>query len=98
MLRRNEIQESMEAHEVRAAGVEPTDALKIEEVLRRAREIHRNHGGMFGYDFEDWAQAWSAEPEDSRRRERGLVNGVSAELMIANARKALEPCLGCGNN
>jgi hypothetical protein len=26
---------------------------KIEEIFRRAQEIHREHGGVFGYDFED---------------------------------------------
>jgi hypothetical protein len=62
MLQRTEIQDPREAPEMRAASPQAPqmkDALKIEEILRRAREIHRQHGGMFGYDFEDWVQAWS---------------------------------------
>jgi hypothetical protein len=35
------------------------DRTKLERIVRRAREIHREHGGWFGYDFEDWVQAWS---------------------------------------
>ena len=51
MLQRNEIQNPMGAPEVHPAISEATDALKIEEVLRRARQIHRQHGGIFGYDL-----------------------------------------------
>jgi hypothetical protein len=67
MLQRNEIQNPMEAPEVHPAISEATDALKIEEVLRRARQIHRQHGGIFGYDFEDWAEAWRILSADSSR-------------------------------
>jgi hypothetical protein len=65
MLQRNEIQNPMEAQEVHPAVSEAADALKIEEVLRRARQIHRQHGGIFGYDFEDWAEAWGVLSADS---------------------------------
>jgi hypothetical protein len=74
MLQRNEIQGPMEAPEMRAASPQSRDALKIEEILWRAREIHRQHGGMFGYDFEDWVQAWSELPERSGRAELGLAD------------------------
>ena len=30
----------------------------IEAIVRRARQIHREHGGIFGYDLDDWAEAW----------------------------------------
>jgi len=30
----------------------------IEAILRRARQIHREHGGLFGYDLDDWIEAW----------------------------------------
>jgi len=68
MLQRNEIQNPMEAPEVRGAIPEAADSLKIEEVLRRAHEIHRRHGGIFGYDFEDWVQAWSDLPAGRSRK------------------------------
>jgi hypothetical protein len=76
-LERNEIQDPMEAPEMRTASPQAPqmkDALKIEEILWRAREIHRQHGGMFGYDFEDWVQAWSEPPERSSRAELGLAD------------------------
>jgi|HubBroStandDraft_6_1064221.scaffolds.fasta_scaffold2948822_1 hypothetical protein len=30
----------------------------IEAIVRRARQIHREHGGLFGYDLDDWVEAW----------------------------------------
>jgi hypothetical protein len=82
MLQPNEIQEPMGAQAVRAANLEARDALKIEEVLRRAREIHRRHGGMFGYDFEDWAQAWNELPRNRSPLplEIAVQNGSELEL------------------
>jgi len=82
MLQPNEIQEPMEAQDVRAANLEARDALKIEEVLRRAREIHRRHGGMFGYDFEDWTQAWNELPRNRSPLplEIAVQNGSELEL------------------
>ena len=68
MLQRNEIQNPKEAPEVHPAIPEAADALKIEEVLRRAHEIHRLHGGIFGYDFEDWVQAWRDLPAGRSRK------------------------------
>jgi hypothetical protein len=43
-------------------------AMQIEMVLNRAHEIHRAHGGLFGYDLEDWLQA---ERELFERNEPG---------------------------
>jgi hypothetical protein len=58
-----------DTQEMRAANPEANDGLKIEEILRRAQEIHRERGGVFGYDFEDWLQAWGELPERGSRRE-----------------------------
>jgi hypothetical protein len=58
---------------MRAANPEANDVLKIEEILRRAQEIHRERGGVFGYDFEDWLQAWGELPERGSRRELELI-------------------------
>jgi hypothetical protein len=33
------------------------EAWQIEKLLNRAHEIHRSHGGLFGYDLGDWLQA-----------------------------------------
>ncbi len=31
-----------------------SEGLRIEEILHRAHQIHRAHGGLIGYDLEDW--------------------------------------------
>jgi len=44
------------------------EALHIEEILRRAHQIHRARGGLIGYDLEDWLQAereWIGEISQS---------------------------------
>jgi len=65
MLQWNEIWDPKETPEMPATSPQTRDALVLEDILRRARKIHRQHGGVFGYDFEDWAQAWSELPESS---------------------------------
>jgi len=52
-----------ETRDIPAASPEAIDGLNIDEIIRRAREIHQEHGGVFGYDFEDWLQAWEELPE-----------------------------------
>jgi hypothetical protein len=36
---------------------EVSEGLHIEQILHRAHQIHRSHGGLIGYDLEDWLQA-----------------------------------------
>ena len=52
-----------EAQEKRLAYPGASDGLRIEEIFRRAHEIHRARGGVLAYDFEDWLQAWGELPE-----------------------------------
>jgi hypothetical protein len=98
MLQRNEIAEPMATQEVSAANVEAREALSIGQVLRRAREIHRQHGGIFGYDFEDWAQAWSELPEPSDRTELEAAEAMSAGVMTGITRKGCGSWLGLANS
>lgn len=63
MLQESELLDGIELTAVAPAGAETFSALDIEEVMRRARQLHRQHGGIFGYDFDDWALAWAATPE-----------------------------------
>jgi|ERR1700722_11840465 hypothetical protein len=42
-------------------------ASRIAELLNRAHQIHRSHGGLFGYDLEDWLQAERELDERNRR-------------------------------
>jgi hypothetical protein len=73
------------------------DEFRIEEILRRARQIHREHGGFFGYDFDDWAQAWAETPRTAVRTEVQSVGAKEAESVPVREREVLEPCFGCGN-
>jgi hypothetical protein len=69
---------------MRAANPEANDGLKIEEILRRAQEIHRERGGVFGYNFEDWLQAWGELPERGSRRELELIEANGDGSMRAH--------------
>jgi DUF2934 family protein len=53
----DKLAEKIEAHDVIFRGDAVSEALQIEDILNRAHEIHHAHGGLFGYDLEDWLQA-----------------------------------------
>jgi hypothetical protein len=57
MLSHNEVAEQIELQDVILNEDVVSEALKIEEVLNRAHQIHRANGGLIGYDLEDWLQA-----------------------------------------
>jgi sugar/nucleoside kinase (ribokinase family) len=80
VLQNNEIRVVKEAPGTYTSGFQNELSLKIEEVLRRAREIHRQHGGVFGYDFEDWAAAWRELPQSNGSDSRFAVEN-GAELL-----------------
>jgi hypothetical protein len=79
----NEINDRFETQDIRVANPEVNDGLRIEEILRRAQEIHRESGGVFGYDFEDWLQAWRELAEKGSRRELELI-----EANVAGSKRA----------
>ncbi len=81
MLQRHEVQDLMKNPEMAGANAEAGNAVKIEEVLRRAHEIHRQHGGFFGYDFEDWARAWSEVPERTSGAKLELSDEMAPALV-----------------
>ena len=81
MLQHTEIRSVKETPGMHAAGFHTQESPKIEEVLRRAREIHRRHGGVFGYDFEDWAEAWRELPQSTNTPEMQFAAGDGAELL-----------------
>jgi hypothetical protein len=55
--------QGVETQDTRATDSQANDGLRIDEILQRAQDIHRENGGMFGYDFEDWIEAWGELPE-----------------------------------
>jgi hypothetical protein len=97
MLRRDEIRYPMEAPVKATAIPDAAGAVDIEEVLRRAREIHRQHGGFFGYDFEDWVQAWSGLPESGSRKSLEPADEMDIAEVAGDTREASEPCFRYDN-
>jgi len=73
------------------------DAFNIEEIVRRAHRIHREHGGLFGYDFEDWVQAWKDLPPIASRTQTKQIGENGNEFLPGERTAILEPCFGCGN-
>ena len=78
-------------------GNTAAEAMQIEKVLNRAHEIHRAHGGLFGYDLEDWLQA---ERELFERNEPGafrLEDATSAQPFLLDQERDREKCFGKNN-
>jgi RND family efflux transporter MFP subunit len=44
----------------------------IEDVLRRAQQIHKQQGGFWGYGFDDWARAWRETSQADSQSEKEL--------------------------
>jgi len=57
MLSHDKFAETIDSQEVMFDEEAVYRASQIEEVLNLAYQIHRSHGGLFGYDLEDWLQA-----------------------------------------
>ena len=83
MLSHSKVAEQIELQGVIFNGDAVGDALQIEEVLNRAHEIHRAHGGLFGYDLEDWLQA---ERELVGRNRRGHFQVDETAQSVGNSR------------
>jgi hypothetical protein len=84
-----------EIAELGNADPKATDAFSIEEIVRRAHRIHREHGGLFGYDFEDWVQAWRTLPQTASGTQIEHVGENSGEFVPGERTEILEPCFGC---
>jgi hypothetical protein len=67
MIQHSELEGKIESQDVISNRIAPGEALRIEEVMNRAHEIHRGHGGLIGYDLEDWLQAEHELFERNRR-------------------------------
>ncbi len=86
-----------EIADLRSADSKSTDAFSIEQIVRRAHQIHREHGGFFGYDFEDWVLAWRDLPQTASGREMEQVVENSNESLPEDRTGILELCFGCGD-
>jgi hypothetical protein len=97
MLAENKLAGSIELQEAIFSGDSVSGALHIEDVLNRAHEIHRAHGGLFGYDLEDWLQA---ERELVGRNAEGrlrIEETAHAESGLRDQERNCEECLGLSN-
>ncbi len=68
MRSQNAVRDHFKTQDMHAANPDADEMAKIEKIFRRAREIHRERGGVFGYDFEEWLQAWEELPSDAPER------------------------------
>ena len=86
-----------ETGELGTADAKETGLFTIEDIVRRAHRIHREHGGLFGYDFEDWVQAWRDLPQIASLTQVQHVRENNIEFLPGERTEILEPCFGCGN-
>jgi hypothetical protein len=89
-------QGQIEVQERAAIGPQAQGGVEIEKIILRARQIHREHGGIFGYDFDDWARAWSEPHGSSHNKSEGAFESIK-ELAPELKKEVFEPCFGCGS-
>jgi hypothetical protein len=97
MLSHNKVAGQIELQDVIFSGDAVGEALQIEEVLNRAHEIHRAHGGLFGYDLEDWLQAERELIERNRQDRFGVEETANAESFPWNLERNCQKCFGLNN-
>ena len=97
MLSHDEVVEKIESPEMIFTEHEVGEALQIEEVLNRAYEIRRAHGGLFGYDLEDWLQAERELAERNRTDKLRVEETTHVESTPMDPERNLKQCLGINN-
>jgi hypothetical protein len=80
MILDNEVASQIELQEVISKRNVVSEAFQIEAVMNLAYEIHRDRGGLIGYDLEDWQQA-----------ERELIERNRPEFLQAEETAHAEP-------
>jgi len=94
MLLQGKVAQQIEWQDMTYSGDATRDALQIEEVLNRAHEIHRGHGGLFGYDLEDWLEAERELFERSRPEHFQIEETVLAEPHSRDQERNCQKCFG----
>ena len=97
MILDNKVAGQIELQDVTFSGDGASEALQIEAVLNRAHKIHCAHGGLFGYDLEDWLQAERELFERNRPDHNQLEETVHAESLVRNQETNSEKCFGLRN-
>jgi hypothetical protein len=93
----DEVAEAFESQEMIFSQHEVDEALQIEEVLNRAYEIRRAHGGLFGYDLEDWLQAERELAERNRTDKLRVAETAHEESKQSDQERNWNQCLGINN-
>ena len=97
MLSHDEVAEQTESQETIFTEHEVGEALQIEEVLNRAYEIRRAHGGLFGYDLEDWLQAERELAERNRAENLRVEETTHAKSTHMDPERNPKQCTGINN-
>jgi hypothetical protein len=98
MLSHNEVAGQIELQDAIFDGHAVSEAWQIEEVLNRAHEIHRAHGGLFGYDLEDWLQAERELVERNRSDHFQAEDTARAESLPWDQERNSQRCFGLNNS
>jgi hypothetical protein len=97
MLLHNKVAEQIEMQDAILSGDAVSDAWRIEEVLNRAHEIHRAHGGLFGYDLEDWLEAERELAERNRAESVRVIEISRSEPLPWDEERNCQKCFGLNN-
>jgi Protein of unknown function (DUF2934) len=97
MILHNQVAGQIELQGVTFRGDAVSEALQIEEVLNRAHQIHRAHGGLFGYDLEDWLQAERELIERNRPDHFQVEETAHAEPLPSEQGRNYQKCFGLNN-
>jgi hypothetical protein len=97
MLSHEEVAEKIESQEMTFSENAVGEAMQIEEVLNRAYEIRRAHGGLFGYDLEDWLQAERELAERNRTTKLRVEETAHEESKQSDQERNWKQCMGISN-
>ena len=73
------------------------EAIQIERILNRAHEIHRAHGGLFGYDLEDWLQAERESFERNELFNFQFEETTNTQPLLLDQERDFQECFGLNN-
>jgi len=97
MLSHDKIAETIDSQEVMFDEEAVYRASQIEEVLNLAYQIHRSHGGLFGYDLEDWLQAQREMAGRNRADQFGVKETERVDSAERNQERNCEQWCGLKN-
>src|ERR1700674_121447 len=97
MILHNKVAGQIELQDVTFSGDGASEALQIEAVLNRAHQIHRAHGGLFGYDLEDWLQAERELIERNRPDHFQVEETAHPEPLPSEQGRNYQKCFGLNN-